>query len=356
MAIEITDNTIVRLLVRRGSDAERNTIILAQGEPGYALDTQTFVVGDGVTKGGNPIPNVDNTSIQWSGTTPDFLQVANGGVTNIKLANMTGNSVKGNSSSSTGTPTDIAVSPNSLVGRIATLNSGNLTSISLITIFNSFFSLVAPDPTLTNYWFNLNNYKWYSYDGANWLSKHQLAASGPDRILYVGTGASVPTYDGGDTNSATVSSGPMWEIDTAYTAKVLRGAAAGSSATLPLDSGGADSITMTAAMIAPHKHNVAILIPGHGGSDGTRDAADGGTYSAPNASNPNLDWTGTISPLPPGSSGGKYQQDAFGLPAVYEDYGNGVTNPVATPTNVPTLPAYQGVLVLKRTSRVYYVA
>jgi len=356
MAIEITDNTIIRLLVRRGSEAEKNSIILAQGEPGYALDTKTFVVGDGATQGGNNIPNVDNSSIQWAGTTPDYIQVTNGGISNLKLANMAGNTVKGNTSSTAGSPSDIAVASNNLVGRISTLNSGNLTSIPIATIFSTFFSVVAPNPTLTGYWFNLTNYKWYSYDGVNWLSMHQYQASGPTRILYVGTGASIATYDGGDTNSATVSSGPMWEVDNDYTSKVLRGAANGSTSTLPLDSGGNDSITMTQNMIAPHKHNVAILIPGHGGNDGSRDAADGGTYSAPNTSNPNLNWSGTISPLPPGSSGGKYQKDSFGLPAVYEDYGNGITNPVTSPVSIPTLPAYQGVIVLKRTTRVYYVA
>jgi len=355
MAIEITENTIIRLLVRRGSEAEKNTIILAQGEPGFALDTQTFVVGDGATKGGLPIPNTDDTSIEWAGTTPDYIQVADGGVTNTKLANMAGNSVKGNTSSTPTSPSDVGVTANSLVGRIGSLNSGNLTSIPISTIFNSFFSLVAPDPTFTQYWFNLNNYKWYSYDGVSWLSLHQYAASGPERLLYVGSGSSVATYDGGDTNAPSVSSGPMWEVDSDYTSKVLRGAADGNTATVPLDNGGNDSVEMTAAMIAPHRHNVAVLIPGHGGSDGTRDAADGGTYSTPNASNPNLDWTGILSPLPPGSTAGKYPKDSSGLPAVYEDYGNGVTNPAQPPTNLPTLPAYQGVLVLKRTSRAYYV-
>lgn len=356
MAIEITQDTILRLLVRRGSEAERNTVVLAQGEPGFAIDSQTFCIGDGQTKGGVQVPNTDNASIEWAGTVPDYIQIKNGGVTNEKLANMTGNSVKGNVTSSPTTPADIQVSANSLVGRIGSLNSGNLTSIPVATIFNSFFSLVAPDPNFTPYWFNLNNYKWYNYDGANWLSLHQYAASGPVRLLYVGTGASVATFDGGDTNSATVSSGPMWEIDTDYTAKVLRGAAASINATVPLDSGGDDGIQMTSSMLPPHKHNVAILVPGHGGSDGSRDAADGGSYSAPNTSNPNLDWSSTISPLPPGSTGGKYAKDAYGLPAVYEDYGNGVTNPAQAPVDIPTVPAYQGVLVLKRTSRAYYVA
>jgi len=356
MAIEITQDTILRILVRRGSEAEKNSVILAQGEPGYALDTQKLYIGDGVNYGGNPVPNTDGNTIEWLGTTPDAIGVADNGITNSKLAPISGNTVKGNGTGATNNPSDISVAVNSVLGRINSLNSGNLTSVPISTIFNSIFSLVAPDPTFIPYWFNLTNYKWYSYDGVNWLSIHQYSPSGPTRILYVGSGASVNTYDGGDTNAASVSGGPMWEIDTDYTSKVLRGAALGGSATLPLDTGGADSITQTPNMVPPHKHNVTILIPGHGGDDGSRSAADGGNYSAPNSSNPNFNWTGVLPTLPPGDDSGKYSQDAFNLPAVYEDYGNGLTSNTTSPSATPTLPAYRGILVLKRTSRIYYVA
>jgi len=49
--------TIVKLKVRRGSDAQRKTIILDQGEVGYTLDTRRLFVGDGSTEGGNVIGN-----------------------------------------------------------------------------------------------------------------------------------------------------------------------------------------------------------------------------------------------------------------------------------------------------------
>ncbi len=47
--------TIVKLKIRRGSDAQRKTIVLDQGEVGYTLDTRRIFVGDGVTEGGHSV-------------------------------------------------------------------------------------------------------------------------------------------------------------------------------------------------------------------------------------------------------------------------------------------------------------
>ena len=47
--------TIVKLKVRRGSDAQRKTIVLDQGEIGYTLDTRRLFVGDGSTYGGQSV-------------------------------------------------------------------------------------------------------------------------------------------------------------------------------------------------------------------------------------------------------------------------------------------------------------
>lgn len=50
--IEIFENTLLKLLVRRGTDADRQNIILAEGELGYTTDTKRLFVGDGSTPGG----------------------------------------------------------------------------------------------------------------------------------------------------------------------------------------------------------------------------------------------------------------------------------------------------------------
>ena len=49
--------SIVKLKVRRGSDAQRKTIVLDQGEIGYTLDTRRLFVGDGSTFGGQSVSN-----------------------------------------------------------------------------------------------------------------------------------------------------------------------------------------------------------------------------------------------------------------------------------------------------------
>ena len=49
--------TIVKLKVRRGSDAQRQEIVLDQGEVGYTLDSKRLFVGDGATYGGTVAGN-----------------------------------------------------------------------------------------------------------------------------------------------------------------------------------------------------------------------------------------------------------------------------------------------------------
>jgi alpha-tubulin suppressor-like RCC1 family protein len=53
--IEITQSTLLKLLVRRGSNEERKNIVLSEGELGYAVDTKKLFIGDGATRGGIPV-------------------------------------------------------------------------------------------------------------------------------------------------------------------------------------------------------------------------------------------------------------------------------------------------------------
>lgn len=50
--IEIYENTLLKLLVRRGIDIDRKNVILSEGELGYTTDTKKLYVGDGQTPGG----------------------------------------------------------------------------------------------------------------------------------------------------------------------------------------------------------------------------------------------------------------------------------------------------------------
>jgi len=58
MAIEILENTLLKLLVRRGNNYDRTQITLDSGELGYTTDTKRLYIGDGSTAGGNIIGNI----------------------------------------------------------------------------------------------------------------------------------------------------------------------------------------------------------------------------------------------------------------------------------------------------------
>lgn len=56
--IEIFENTLLKLLVRRGLDSDRKQIVLAEGELGYTTDTKRLFIGDSTTSGGKVVGNV----------------------------------------------------------------------------------------------------------------------------------------------------------------------------------------------------------------------------------------------------------------------------------------------------------
>jgi len=57
MGIEILENTLLKLLVRRGTDYDRQQITLDSGELGYTTDTKRLWIGDGTTVGGTLVGN-----------------------------------------------------------------------------------------------------------------------------------------------------------------------------------------------------------------------------------------------------------------------------------------------------------
>jgi len=69
--IEILNNTLLKLLVRRGSNSDRQNIVLSQGELGYTTDTKRLFVGDGQTQGGIIIGN------KYVGANTDVTSIAN---------------------------------------------------------------------------------------------------------------------------------------------------------------------------------------------------------------------------------------------------------------------------------------
>lgn len=61
------------LRIRRGTDAERQTIVPAQGEPVYVTDTKKLFVGDGATQGGTLVGPQDQSNFDVvNDTTPQL--------------------------------------------------------------------------------------------------------------------------------------------------------------------------------------------------------------------------------------------------------------------------------------------
>ena len=59
MAFEITSDTVVKILVRRGLEVERLETLLSEGELGLSVDTRRVFVGDGYTLGGTPVGSIN---------------------------------------------------------------------------------------------------------------------------------------------------------------------------------------------------------------------------------------------------------------------------------------------------------
>jgi hypothetical protein len=93
--------TIVKLKVRRGTDSQRQDIVLDQGEVGYTLDSKRLFVGDGATYGGivagnkavGPFASVASLG-PGAGESP-YLQVGDIGYADSRLYILTGASSTG---------------------------------------------------------------------------------------------------------------------------------------------------------------------------------------------------------------------------------------------------------------------
>lgn len=78
------------------------------------------------------------------------------------------------------------------------------------TFFN--YGSTAPDPEFRSYpWLRTTDMRWYEYVGV-WRSPVNYSPF--DRRLFSGTLTDLQTYDGGDTNAPSPTSGPMWVEDT----------------------------------------------------------------------------------------------------------------------------------------------
>ena len=210
------------------------------------------------------------------------------------------------------------------------------------TIGNSFFNFGPTFPAINNRiypWLDENG-QWWIFDQGFWVYKNTVAAGGYDRRIFVGTTTDLLSYDGGDGPvTATPTSGPMWMVDTLFDARFPVGvgafAASGSVAVLGTATStsivGEDQHLLTTAEMPTHTHQVSIKTFGHGGEDGARVAADGGTSSPTLTNNVTVFPSSTLDP------------DVDAIAA--NTGGNAAHN---------NLPPFYGVYFIKRTARIYY--
>lgn len=56
--MEIFQNTLIKLVVRQGTDSDRKNVVLTSGEIGYTTDTSRTFIGNGILSGGNLVGNL----------------------------------------------------------------------------------------------------------------------------------------------------------------------------------------------------------------------------------------------------------------------------------------------------------
>ena len=66
-------STVTKILLRRGTDADRQSVVLSNGEPGWATDTKELYIGDGTTSGGIKIGAQEGGYIGYAGLSADVV-------------------------------------------------------------------------------------------------------------------------------------------------------------------------------------------------------------------------------------------------------------------------------------------
>lgn len=73
--MEINQNSILKLIVRQGTDLDRNKVILTSGELGYTTDTRRLFVGNSVLSGGDVVGNISHdTNTTITGNYPTAIK------------------------------------------------------------------------------------------------------------------------------------------------------------------------------------------------------------------------------------------------------------------------------------------
>lgn len=210
-------------------------------------------------------------------------------------------------------------------------------------IGNTYFNTGSSTPSAANReypWLDCNS-NWWVYKDGYWTRKHPYQQADKVRLIWTGDTTALETFDGGTSGPVTDFSGPMWEVDSSFAAKfpvgvgtfASSGTVAVGASTTGSGVSGTDTVTLTAAQMPIHSHDIAIQVPGYGGEDGTRDSPDGGTNSQPITNDTTTFPGALLDPL---------------VQAQASQTGGGAAH--------NNLPPFYGVYFIKRTARVYYTS
>lgn len=201
------------------------------------------------------------------------------------------------------------------------------------TIGNSFFNFGSTYPAINNRiypWLDENG-QWWIYDQGFWLRKNPVTAA-YERRIYVGTTTDLLSYDGGDgTATATTTTGPMWEVDTEFSARFPVGAGQFAASGAVVVQG---KVTTTAVAGEDQHTLVTGEIPAH-------------LHTLDSEGKPAVFWD-------------SFTQEAGGDSNPSYSFNGGVPKTASTTGSVGggaahnNLPPFYGVYFIKRTARVYY--
>lgn len=98
----------------------------------------------------------------------------------------------------------------------------------------------------------------YVFAAGSWLSRHTAPASGQERRLWVGSTGDLLTYDGGESAVVSISTGPFWEVDTAFAARFPIGPGTLPSTTViaVTGTGGEEKHTLITDELPSHTHDI----------------------------------------------------------------------------------------------------